>query len=1564
MNYTCDTCHTQGMPTTPVTGNNNIQIGFSMFGTSGGSYGGQTLTSPYSYEGTNSTTIAGTSKTCANIYCHSSGTSVSTGSITPFTSSPWDTTGPLACNTCHGYPPSYPTGNPKTNNHGGHSGNTCEKCHYATTNNGTSITDTSKHVNKLYDIQAGSGSSFTYTYNASGGSCSSISCHPNNYKSGTWGTTACLNCHSVSQGSRAAITPQFSGNSHHIQGITVSNTHCYQCHWEANNDGTVNAPYHGGSASPGAAVDLVIYGTGARPTTYAGNNVQYTANGTRAEIQKINSHCIGCHNNANNTTQPFGDGKTPKQYAWDGASVGAKYADTGTTAWGKYSGSKVTPKDTVTKSYSAHGNATNNQGGWDLNETWTNTRNGSVNVTCYDCHNSHGSSVTGTTTSYTSATTNGGILKDTSAGKGGYTTTYKPATGGSSGDKNAYNPGAGLCFDCHMTSAAGTMPWGYSSTFGAAQKIMGYGDTPYFGPGTFGSQSRYTYKAALTHKGGHFGASTPLSGPPAINGLCTPCHDPHGVSPTLGANQQYGVPLLKGTFLTSPYKEDRAPAINTTGTINEVNAGDAYHIDQNTFGSDIMGTVTGISQTDSQFAGLCLNCHSKASLTNGVNGGTWKSTDRIHESVKGWGANAKHNYTCSKCHTPHNSRLPRLMASNCLNNTHKGRVGYNAGPVLSGFSGPNYDPNREFSGGAGYGGGKGAFPGSYGGGEGYDPNSNGYSYVVTCHENKAADQSWNEKTQWSNNSPTVPTLIDEPNTTSTSVTLQYSSTDSAGDAIQYYVEIDDASDFSSPNYTSGWISGTSYSLTVGNNTTWYWRVKAKDSYSESGWSTSDSFMVSDGVAPPQATLVSPATGAVYNSYPVGVTLQWNTVPPFAQYRLEVDNESGFSNPLVYDSGWTTDISRTVNMTTAGTYYWRVQARDTVTLATGPLSEVRSFMVNKPPTVPVLVDEPNTTSTSITLDWNASTDPEGNNPVQYYAQVDDDPNFGSPNFGGVWQSGTSLSFTVGTNTTWYWRIKAKDSLNFESAWSLVDSFIVSDGVAPPQVTLVSPANGSTVLSDFSFQWNAVPPLAEYQVQYSTDSTFNTGVVSSGWIPGAAWAPYPGPATYYWRVKARDSMSLAEGPFSSPTWSFTITDGCYGDSCCLYGCSTCPTLYSWDGTKFTFETDTFPTGFLGTKTATGWRKPNPYEYHLLESTPQLLNGYYNLKVVEERDEHDYFDTLKLYTVDYPLDRDIYQELRTAGVYVEPAQMIHTVDKTLKKPVSITHVNTGQDVSGKLAYSDKDYLILNTDRNIDFNWQTLEIDLGDQSSAPQIKLIIDAETVVPTTSAGMARKLLLSPNGKIARLEVLDANGNWTLVPTSVKEVFSPKERSNAYIVDIGNIFTTGTYKLRLSFLYKVYVDAIFFDTTLDMPVTVTELPLVSAMLGYYGFSQKTEGERFDYIYGALVSRDTTYFSGNYTKYGDVTPLLTQTDDKFVIFAGGEELNVLFTADSQPPAGKSRRYLVYANGYYKATGNVDITHTIEPLPFKTMSNYPYDPDVESYPTDAEHNQYNADYNTRTYP
>jgi predicted CxxxxCH...CXXCH cytochrome family protein len=190
-NYPCETCHYGGMPMTELVGNNKIQIGFNVLGAGGGSYGGGPLSSPYTYEGTNGTTIAydGT-MTCSGIYCHSDGTAVSTYVITEGSSPAWDAPGLLSCDTCHQYPPSYGQNQPKANSHPWHTSLGCNYCHYPTTADGTSITGRANHVNGIYNVSPDPGAffngnpvAFTYQYYRQGGQCSSISCHASKF----WG---------------------------------------------------------------------------------------------------------------------------------------------------------------------------------------------------------------------------------------------------------------------------------------------------------------------------------------------------------------------------------------------------------------------------------------------------------------------------------------------------------------------------------------------------------------------------------------------------------------------------------------------------------------------------------------------------------------------------------------------------------------------------------------------------------------------------------------------------------------------------------------------------------------------------------------------------------------------------------------------------------------------------------------------------------------------------------------------------------------------------------------------------------------------------------------------------------------------------------------------------------------------------------------------------------------------------------------------------------------------------------------------------------------------------------
>ena len=120
---------------------------------------------------------------------------------------------------------------------------------------------------------------------------------------------------------------------------------------------------------------------------------------------------------------------------------------------------------------------------------------------------------------------------------------------------------------------------------------------------------------------------------------------------------------------------------------------------------------------------------------------------------------------------------------------------------------------------------------------------------------------------------------------------------------------------------------------------------------------------------------------------------------------------------------------------------------------------------------------------------------------------------------------------------------------------------------------------------------------------------------------------------------------------------------------------------------------------------------------------------------------------------------------------------------------------------------------------------------------------------------------------------------------------------------------------------------------------------------------------YDYHRLEKVPVNVQSGRLTHLGDVTELLQERDDRFVIFGPGDEITVKFDARKLPPlpARWKRSFVLRTVGYSKSSGPfIETGDTIEPLPFQKMSQFPYGPD-ESYPRTPRHEEYRKRYNTR---
>jgi len=570
-----------------------------------------------------------------------------------------------------------------------------------------------------------------------------------------------------------------------------------------------------------------------------------------------------------------------------------------------------------------------------------------------------------------------------------------------------------------------------------------------------------------------------------------------------------------------------------------------------------------------------------------------------------------------------------------------------------------------------------------------------------------------------------------------------------------------------------------------------------------------------------------------------------------------------------------------------------------------------------------------------IDWGLTTD------------------YGETPFG---NSTLSLSHSVQmtglvAGTTYHYRVRSTDALNNTAA----SGDFTYTPVAPPLTPAITDhttfSGGGYGPIPITLTGGTVTAPDGHAVQYQFQIS-NLGAWTSGWLNAPSWDTAASGLTFYngnytVKIRARDAVDTQ----AVSAWS---TDDAFNITLAAYPPSSCPFVFVWDGDSFSFEADISTTGKLAEKTSTGYSRPDPRDRYKLTTEPQVKDGALEIRLVEERLEIDYTDEIVLYAVDLPEGVDVYAEKGVRGAPGPvPPEGLHTVTD-LRTPPTV-RTDTGESVTDLVAEADGATLVLNEDRE-DFEYKTLEMDLGDVRDAPQVKIVMHAQTARPLTAAGIA---LQRTFGATTILEVQDTSGQWRTVPTTEATLPNAMEFPRSYVFEIGPAMHDTTGKVRFTFLFKTYVDMIGFDTSADLPLEVTEVPLVSAELGYHGIDGRTgTGEVYDFTYGDPVTA-FPFPPGNFTKYGDVTPLLDGVDDKFVIWGPGDELALRFEPLAEPSDGVMRDYILFSETYYKSQKS-DTPFVVEPLPFAAMSNYPYGAD-ESYPEDAEHQAYLAEWNTR---
>jgi hypothetical protein len=437
------------------------------------------------------------------------------------------------------------------------------------------------------------------------------------------------------------------------------------------------------------------------------------------------------------------------------------------------------------------------------------------------------------------------------------------------------------------------------------------------------------------------------------------------------------------------------------------------------------------------------------------------------------------------------------------------------------------------------------------------------------------------------------------------------------------------------------------------------------------------------------------------------------------------------------------------------------------------------------------------------------------------------------------------------------------------------------------------------------------------------------------------------------------------------------------------SSCPTLFAWNGERYEFVAD-----MLGAAVVGHWIGPNqrdiprPVEFIKIpmglvrtrltsDLGPQTANirtgsaevrrptsdaGLLSFRFMEPLEEAVYLDQVRLLAVDHPADLDVYPNEYFASNPPYPKFKV-IVSRDARPPAGAWDEHSHNVLPELIAHRFFGDFELTQFAGF-AKPHSLTLDLGNPyKGGPFWLLMHGAIEYFTANSMYAAAQSKLEPIAPY--VEALGTDGSWKRV---MDDMGFPAGGPRTMTADLTGKLPRGTKKIRITTNLQVYWDNILISRTEQSPsYSIAPVPLLHADLEFHGYPYKIEGTppgNVQYVYEKTSATGPyTRPQGTYTRYGDVLPLLTATDDKLAVFGSGDEVRLDFDSSNLPPLphGWVRDYFFAANGYekdmdfYAAEGNY-----VAPLPFLSMGEYPYTP-KKSFPLDDAHVNYLLEYNTR---
>jgi tetratricopeptide (TPR) repeat protein len=423
------------------------------------------------------------------------------------------------------------------------------------------------------------------------------------------------------------------------------------------------------------------------------------------------------------------------------------------------------------------------------------------------------------------------------------------------------------------------------------------------------------------------------------------------------------------------------------------------------------------------------------------------------------------------------------------------------------------------------------------------------------------------------------------------------------------------------------------------------------------------------------------------------------------------------------------------------------------------------------------------------------------------------------------------------------------------------------------------------------------------------------------------------------------------------------------------SSCPTLFAWDGEKYQLVGDMLGDGVVGHWVGPGQRNiPRPAEYvkidrnmlhekddsHFSQNRGEVGHPVFSFRFMEPLEEVVYLDKVGLLAVDHAAEFDVFPNEYFASNPPFPEFKI-VFSRDARPPAGAWDEHGHNILPDILAHRYFGDFGLASFKGF-AKPHSLVLDLGEPYRGGPLWLLLHGE-IEYFTATGMYAADQAGIQGIAPYVEVLGPGGRWKKV---IDDLGFPAGGARTMTADLSGKLPVGTKRIRITTNLQIYWDNILVSRTpQNQKARVTSVPLARADLRFHGFPLKIEGEplgNVKYVYeNASATGPYSRPTGAYTRYGDVRPLLSSFDDRFVVFGSGDEVALDFDPSKLPPLPKgwSRDYFFVANGYekdmdfYAAQGD-----TVEPLPFRSMGTYPYG---KSFPLDDAHMNDLLQYDTR---